>query len=321
MAEGQERIELKFRIYDGTDMAHTTYASSTTIATLKQRLVAEWPQGKTITPKSVNDIKLIHAGKILENSKTLADSKVTFGDLPSSVITMHVVVQPHVAKKKTDASTTGDDAKFALLVATRYSPAAIATTRPCSLSNPKEHHELVRRDVKQVVCSLCNTEQQVAQICSNCGVKMGEYFCNICKFYDDETSKGQFHCDDCGICRVGGRSEFFHCQKCGSCYSVSVQDNHVCVENSMKNYCPVCYEYLFDSIKGSTVMNCGHTMHSDCFRAMADQNQYTSDQSSIVALYAPKQLSTCLTTGSCWRGRFRSSAMTVTIPAKPHFTS
>ncbi|KAK4848328.1 hypothetical protein QYF36_011724 [Acer negundo] len=97
-----ECIELKFRIYDGTDIGHTTYASSTTIAFLKQTLIAEWPQGKTIAPKSVNDIKLIHAGKILENSKTLADSKVTFGDLPSSVITMHVVVQPHVAKKKTD---------------------------------------------------------------------------------------------------------------------------------------------------------------------------------------------------------------------------
>ncbi|KAK0580912.1 hypothetical protein LWI29_007678 [Acer saccharum] len=102
MAEGQERIELKFRIYDGTDIGHTTYASSTTIAFLKERLIAEWPQGKTIAPKSVNDIKLIHAGQILENSKTLADSKVTFGDLPSGVITMHVVVQPHVAKKKTD---------------------------------------------------------------------------------------------------------------------------------------------------------------------------------------------------------------------------
>ncbi|KAK2649341.1 hypothetical protein Ddye_016830 [Dipteronia dyeriana] len=102
MAEGQERIELKFRIYDGTDIGHTSYASSTTIAFLKQRLIAEWPQGKTIAPKLVNDIKLIHAGKILDNSKTLADSKVTFGDLPSSVITMHVVVQPHVAKKKTD---------------------------------------------------------------------------------------------------------------------------------------------------------------------------------------------------------------------------
>lgn len=45
MAEGEDRIELKFRIFDGTDIAHTTYALSTAVATLKQRLVAEWPQG------------------------------------------------------------------------------------------------------------------------------------------------------------------------------------------------------------------------------------------------------------------------------------
>lgn len=109
---------------------------------------------------------------------------------------------------------------------------------------------------------------QVAQVCTNCGVNMGEYFCEICKFFDDDvilpseidfsalvywililycqnirffiaielpllpsyylvviwflmygtcltfvvdanliwlhslqTAKGQFHCDDCGICR------------------------------------------------------------------------------------------------------------------------
>lgn len=45
MAEGEESVELKFRIYDGTDIAHGTYSKSTTIGTLKQRLVAEWPQG------------------------------------------------------------------------------------------------------------------------------------------------------------------------------------------------------------------------------------------------------------------------------------
>lgn len=28
---------------------------------------------------------------------------------------------------------------------------------------------------------------QAAQVCSNCGVNMGEYFCNICKFYDDDV--------------------------------------------------------------------------------------------------------------------------------------
>lgn len=29
---------------------------------------------------------------------------------------------------------------------------------------------------------------QVAQVCTNCGVKMGEYFCNICNFFDDDVS-------------------------------------------------------------------------------------------------------------------------------------
>ncbi|WCJ21408.1 zinc finger (C3HC4-type RING finger) family protein [Euphorbia peplus] len=143
-----------------------------------------------------------------------------------------------------------------------------------AMLNPKDRHEIVRHDIKQVICSLCDTEQQVAQVCTNCGVKMGEYFCDICKFYDDDTSKGQFHCEGCGICRVGGRDKFFHCEKCGSCYLVELRDNHSCVENSMKNNCPVCYEYLFDSVKHAIVMKCGHTMHNDCFRQMANQNQY-----------------------------------------------
>ena len=56
--------------------------------------------GKTYTPKSVSDVKLIHAGKVLENSRTLADSRITFGDIPGGAITMHVVVQPPVPKKK-----------------------------------------------------------------------------------------------------------------------------------------------------------------------------------------------------------------------------
>lgn len=143
-----------------------------------------------------------------------------------------------------------------------------------ALTNPKERHEIVRHDVKQVICAICNTEQQVAHVCTNCGVKMGEYFCGICKFYDDDISKEQFHCHDCGICRVGGGAKFFHCQKCGSCYDVTLRDNHACVENSMKNHCPICYEFLFDSIKGATIMNCGHTMHMDCYKEMISQNQY-----------------------------------------------
>ena len=36
------------------------------------------------------------------------------------------------------------------------------------------------------------------------------------------------------------------------------------------------HQYLFDSIKGASIMKCGHTMHTDCFDEMAEQNQLTS---------------------------------------------
>ncbi|KAL9247191.1 hypothetical protein vseg_020648 [Gypsophila vaccaria] len=143
-----------------------------------------------------------------------------------------------------------------------------------SLINPKERHEVVRRDVTRVICAVCETEQQVAKVCSNCGVNMGEYFCEVCKFYDDEIDKKQFHCDECGICRVGGREKFFHCEKCGSCYSIDLRDNHLCVEDSMKNCCPICYEYLFDSIRHTIIMKCGHTIHKDCFSELVNKQQY-----------------------------------------------
>lgn len=43
--------------------------------------------------------------------------------------------------------------------------------------------------VVQVICSLCDTEQDVQQFCSSCGVCMGQYFCGICKFFDDDVSR------------------------------------------------------------------------------------------------------------------------------------
>ncbi|KAF8400016.1 hypothetical protein HHK36_015889 [Tetracentron sinense] len=56
---------------------------------------------KKIVPKAANDVKLISAGKILENNKTVGQCRVPFAELPGGVITMHVVVQPSLAKTKT----------------------------------------------------------------------------------------------------------------------------------------------------------------------------------------------------------------------------
>ncbi|XP_073390270.1 membrane-anchored ubiquitin-fold protein 3 isoform X2 [Physcomitrium patens] len=90
----EELVELKFRLHDGTDIGPNRYAPTTTVANMKESILNQWPKEKQNGPKSINDLKLINAGKILENTKTLADSRVLLGEIPGCVITMHVVVRP-----------------------------------------------------------------------------------------------------------------------------------------------------------------------------------------------------------------------------------
>lgn len=59
---------------------------------------------KKIAPKAASDVKLISAGKILENNKTVAQCRMPFGEPPNGVITMHAVVQLSIAKAKTGYS-------------------------------------------------------------------------------------------------------------------------------------------------------------------------------------------------------------------------
>ncbi|PON61261.1 Membrane-anchored ubiquitin-fold protein [Parasponia andersonii] len=98
----EELVELKFRLYDGSDIGPFRYSPASTVAMLKERIVADWPKDKKIVPKGANDVKLINAGKILENNKTVGQCRAPFGELPRGVITMHVVVQPSFPKMKTE---------------------------------------------------------------------------------------------------------------------------------------------------------------------------------------------------------------------------
>lgn len=61
---------------------------------------------KKIAPKAASDIKLINAGKILENSKSVGQCQMPFGELQKAVITMHVVVHPSVTKTKSGKSSS-----------------------------------------------------------------------------------------------------------------------------------------------------------------------------------------------------------------------
>ncbi|KAI9176574.1 hypothetical protein LWI28_004485 [Acer negundo] len=98
----EDLVDIKFRLYDGSDIGPFRYSSASTIDMLKQRIVSDWPKGKTVVPKAVNEVKLISSGKILENNKTVGQCKAPFGEVPGGVIIMHVVVQPTLAKTKTE---------------------------------------------------------------------------------------------------------------------------------------------------------------------------------------------------------------------------
>lgn len=52
-----------------------------------------------------------------------------------------------------------------------------------------------------------------------------QYVCLICNLFDLEDRK-QFHCEDCGMCRVGGRENYHHCKTCDMCLPVKLKNTH-----------------------------------------------------------------------------------------------
>ncbi|KAF9668065.1 hypothetical protein SADUNF_Sadunf15G0088500 [Salix dunnii] len=72
----EDLVDIKFRLYDGSDIGPFRCSSSTsTVDMLKQR--------------------------VLDNNKTVGQCRTPFGEAAGGVIIMHVVVQPSQAKTKT----------------------------------------------------------------------------------------------------------------------------------------------------------------------------------------------------------------------------
>ncbi|MED6107605.1 MYND-type zinc finger protein mub1 [Stylosanthes scabra] len=99
MAGNQDQLEIKFRLTDGSDIGPKSFPAATSIATLKESILAQWPKDKENGPRTVKDLKLISAGKILENNRTVGECQSPLCDAPDTVTTMHVVVQPPTMEK------------------------------------------------------------------------------------------------------------------------------------------------------------------------------------------------------------------------------
>ncbi|KAL8694566.1 MAG: hypothetical protein Q9218_000822 [Villophora microphyllina] len=77
-----------------------------------------------------------------------------------------------------------------------------------------EDHSLNRRETKNMLCMLCGCPQAASDECTRCGERSARYYCSVCKLWDDDPAKSIYHCNDCGICRVGQGlgKDFYHCQ-------------------------------------------------------------------------------------------------------------
>jgi uncharacterized CHY-type Zn-finger protein len=86
---------------------------------------------------------------------------------------------------------------------------------PCRLCHDtQEDHKLPRFQTRHMLCMLCTTPQLVSDVCINCGEIAAQYYCSICKLWENRSSKPIYHCYDCGICRrgLGLGKDYVHCK-------------------------------------------------------------------------------------------------------------
>lgn len=87
------------------------------------------------------------------------------------------------------------------------------TCRLCHDEAVPEHH-LERKKIQNMLCMFCKTPQPAAEYCKKCGTLAAQYYCDICKLWDNDARRRIYHCDDCGICRRGEGlgKDYVHCK-------------------------------------------------------------------------------------------------------------
>lgn len=144
------------------------------------------------------------------------------------------------------------------------------TCRFCHDEQIKDH-KLIRNEIKHILCMNCTTPQEPTEHeCIECEKELSNYICFKCKLYDNDYKKDIYHCDKCGICRLGlglGK-DYFHCDECNICLSIDLKQNHKCLNNTTHCDCPICNEYLFTSVSKVVFMKCGHLIHENCYKEM-----------------------------------------------------
>ena len=85
-----------------------------------------------------------------------------------------------------------------------------------------------------------------------------------------------YHCDYCGICRLGKKEDYTHCLKCNLCIAKNIYDDHICKLNAKEQNCPVCLKSNWSTVNMPVViLKCGHSVHSKCFQDSLATGNYS----------------------------------------------
>lgn len=145
---------------------------------------------------------------------------------------------------------------------------------PCRICHDEVHalgghcavEKMDRFAVQTVRCRRCLAQQEPGPQCVNCAVVFARYYCATCRLWQDKR-QSVFHCEQCGICRVGPRENFEHCANCGICVA---RAGHDCKPLQREEACAVCTETIFDSRKGIARLKCRHSLHRTCLQRLCE---------------------------------------------------
>jgi len=97
-------------------------------------------------------------------------------------------------------------------------------------------HKVNRFATKFCLCMFCGVSQTASGQCINskCSHVLAQYYCDLCKFWDNELKKPIFHCEKCSLCVMGIRNNLFHCESCCKCIPKTAMNSHICIKTPLE---------------------------------------------------------------------------------------
>merc|ERR1711976_918696 len=151
---------------------------------------------------------------------------------------------------------------------------------PCRLCHDEqEGHKIDRFATKYMMCMKCDKRelQEICNECKFCKAEIAEYYCDICKLFSSNEGRPLYHCEKCGICRVGLREESFHCDICDACFDRKGMHEHTpetCFSRRTNGTCWICLEDTYGSTVETVMLHCNHIFHRKCLEGLLKSDEY-----------------------------------------------